>query len=72
MAITIFGQMKARVIEANFSYQGLKIKKSQLYDFSINENAHKSMAILLGFMCADLVGDPRCDGAERPKAKCLI
>ncbi|KAK4866853.1 hypothetical protein LT330_008016 [Penicillium expansum] len=59
MAITIFGHMKARVIEANSSHQGLMIKKSQLFDFSTNELANKSMNILLGFMCADLVGDPR-------------
>ncbi|KAJ5356652.1 hypothetical protein N7517_011261 [Penicillium concentricum] len=59
MAITIFGQLKARVIEAHTSQQGVVIKKARLFDFSTNELANKSMNILLGFMCADLVGDPK-------------
>lgn len=59
MAITLFGGMKARVIEAHTSQQGIVIKKIELFDFSTNESANKSMDTLLGFMCADLIGDPR-------------
>ncbi|KAJ9491821.1 hypothetical protein VN97_g1409 [Penicillium thymicola] len=58
MVITLFGGMKARVIEAHTSEQGIVIKKTQLFDFSTNEAANKSMDTLLGFMCADLIGDP--------------
>jgi hypothetical protein len=56
MAITIFRQMKARVIEAHCTPQVLVIKKTDLLDFSTNKVANKNMDILLGFMCADLVG----------------
>ncbi|KAJ6185153.1 hypothetical protein N7519_006454 [Penicillium mononematosum] len=56
MAITIFGQMKARVIEAHSSQQGLVIKKTQLFDFLTDDVGNKNMDILLAFMCADLVG----------------
>lgn len=59
MAITFFGRMKARVIEAHTSQQGMIIKKTELFDFSTNELANKSMDTLLGFMCADLIGDFR-------------
>lgn len=53
MAITIFGKMKARVIEAHCTPQALVIKKTDLLDFSTNKVANKNMDILLGFMCAD-------------------
>ncbi|KAJ5561999.1 hypothetical protein N7535_003538 [Penicillium sp. DV-2018c] len=59
MAITIFGQMKARVIEAHCTPQVLVIKKTDLLDFSTNEVANKNMDILLGFMCAELVESTR-------------
>ncbi|KAJ5124338.1 uncharacterized protein N7515_008163 [Penicillium bovifimosum] len=59
MAITIFGQMKARVIEAHCTAQVLVIKKTDLLDFSTNKVANKNMDILLGFMCADLVENAR-------------
>ncbi|KAI2707350.1 hypothetical protein CBS147332_7004 [Penicillium roqueforti] len=59
MAITIFGRMKARVLEAHSSQQELVVKKTQLLDFSTNQVANKNMNILLGFMAGDLVGDPR-------------
>ncbi|KAJ6186433.1 hypothetical protein N7519_007734 [Penicillium mononematosum] len=59
MAITIFGQMKARVIEAYCTSQVLVIKKTDLLDFSTNKVTNKNMDILLGFMCADLVGNAR-------------
>ncbi|CAP94820.1 hypothetical protein E8E15_005179 [Penicillium rubens] len=59
MAITIFGQMKARVIEAHCTPQVLVIKKTDLLDFSTNKVANKNMDILLGFMCADLVENAR-------------
>ncbi|KXG49444.1 uncharacterized protein PGRI_063010 [Penicillium griseofulvum] len=69
MAITIFGQMKARVIEAHCTPQVLVIKKTDLLDFSTNKVANKNMDILLGFMCADLVenaGEPTVP-TETPK-----
>ncbi|EKV11623.1 hypothetical protein PDIG_17860 [Penicillium digitatum PHI26] len=59
MAITIFGRMQARVLEAHSNQQELVVKKTQLLDFSTNEVANKNMDILLGFMAGDLVGDPR-------------
>ncbi|CAG7957605.1 unnamed protein product [Penicillium nalgiovense] len=59
MAITIFGQMKARVIEAYCTPQVLVIKKTDLLDFSTNKVANKNMDILLGFKCADLVENAR-------------
>ncbi|CAG7996319.1 unnamed protein product [Penicillium nalgiovense] len=59
MAITIFGQMKARVIEAYCNPQVLVIKKTDLLDFSTNKVANKNIDILLGFMCADLVENAR-------------
>ncbi|KAI2699411.1 hypothetical protein CBS147332_8297 [Penicillium roqueforti] len=66
MAITVFGGMKARVIEAQSSQDGLVIKKTQLFDFSTNEVANESMNILLGFMSADLVGNPRMPTVPKP------
>jgi hypothetical protein len=59
MAITIFGRMKARVIEAHSSQQALVIKKTQLFDFLTDDVRKKNMDILLGFMCADLVGETK-------------
>ncbi|KGO39312.1 hypothetical protein PEX2_029920 [Penicillium expansum] len=59
MAITIFGRMQARVLEAHYSQQGLVVKKTRLLDFSTNQVANKNMNILLGFMASDLVRDPR-------------
>ncbi|KAJ5506820.1 hypothetical protein N7453_005777 [Penicillium expansum] len=59
MAITIFGRMQARVLEAHSSQQGLVVKKTRLLDFSTNQVANKNMNILLGFMASDLVRDPR-------------
>lgn len=50
--------MKARVLEAHSTQQGLAIKKTQLLDFSTNQVANKNMDILLGFMSGNLVGDP--------------
>lgn len=50
--------MKARVLEAHSTQQGLAIKKTQLLDFSTNQAANKNMDILLGFMAGDLIGDP--------------
>ncbi|OQD92497.1 hypothetical protein PENSOL_c041G06226 [Penicillium solitum] len=58
ICITIFGRMKARVLEAHSTQQGLAIKKTQLLDFSTNQAANKNMDILLGFMAGDLIGDP--------------
>jgi hypothetical protein len=59
MAITKFGRMKARVIEAHSSQQALVIKKTQLFDFLTDDAGNKNMDILLGFMCADLVGETK-------------
>ncbi|OQE26918.1 hypothetical protein PENFLA_c006G01185 [Penicillium flavigenum] len=59
MAITIFGRMNARVIEAHSSQQALVIKKTQLFDFLTDDAGNKNMDILLGFMCADLVGETK-------------
>ncbi|KOS46988.1 hypothetical protein ACN38_g1986 [Penicillium nordicum] len=47
MAITLFGGMKARVIEAHTSQQGIVIKKIELFDFSTNESANKKNRQLL-------------------------
>ncbi|CAI7587297.1 unnamed protein product [Penicillium palitans] len=59
MCITIFGRMKARVLEAHSTQQGVAIKKTQVLDFSSNQVANKNMDILLGFMAGDLIGDPK-------------
>ena len=66
MAITVFGGINALVIEAQSSQDGLVIKKTQLFDFSTNEVANESMNILLGFMSADLVGNPRMPTVPKP------
>jgi hypothetical protein len=69
MAITFFGRMKARVLEAHSSQQELVIKKTRLLDFSTKELGNKNMNILLGFMAGDLVGDPQgpTDPTDTPK-----
>ncbi|KAJ5457266.1 hypothetical protein N7530_012540 [Penicillium desertorum] len=59
MAITVFGRMKARVIEAHSSQQVLVIKKTHLFDFLTDDVRKRNMDILLGFMCADLVGETK-------------
>ncbi|KAJ5799564.1 uncharacterized protein N7518_001632 [Penicillium psychrosexuale] len=58
LAMTIFGQMKLRFPQAFYGQQGLVIRKTNLFDFSTNEQATKNMNTVLDIIASRQVGDP--------------
>ena len=56
--MTVFGQMKFRFLQAFYGQQGLVIRKTELFDFSTNEEATRNMNTVLGIMASHQVGDP--------------
>ncbi|OQE02716.1 hypothetical protein PENVUL_c039G06299 [Penicillium vulpinum] len=58
LAMTVFEQMKFRFLDAFYSQRGLVIRKTELFDFSTNEQTTKNMSTVLGIMASRQVGDP--------------
>ncbi|KAJ5670063.1 uncharacterized protein N7477_005426 [Penicillium maclennaniae] len=58
LAMSVFGRMKLRFLEAAYVQQRLVIRKTEFFDFSTHEQANKNMNTVLGFMASHRVGDP--------------
>ncbi|KAJ6113877.1 hypothetical protein N7523_007194 [Penicillium sp. IBT 18751x] len=58
LAMSVFGRMKLRFLEASYVHQRLVIRKTDFFDFSTHEQANNNMDIVLGFMASHRVGDP--------------
>lgn len=57
MVFSFIGEKKGRILQAHFSYNGLVIRKSKLYDFSTAEKAKPHIELFLQYMASDTVGD---------------
>lgn len=51
------GGKQERILQAHFNYQGLVIRKTQLYDFSTAEKAKLPIELFLQYMASDMVDD---------------
>lgn len=58
LAMSFFGHMKLRFLEASYAQQRLVIRKTRLFDYSTNEQANNNMNAVLGIMASYRVGDP--------------
>ncbi|KAJ5914732.1 hypothetical protein N7504_003615 [Penicillium tannophilum] len=58
LAMSVFGHMKLRFLEASYAQQRLVIRKTRLFDYSTNEQANNNMNAVLGIMASYRVGDP--------------
>lgn len=57
LAMSVFGHMKLRFLEASYLQQRLVIRKTKFFDFSTCEQANNNMNTVLGIMASHRVGD---------------